>query len=78
MTEDCAPWPGELLFYSTEIRHSECEVRFPKPPWLRQSALVNLLGIAGVDNARIERRLGLFSPDKMPAIENGLARLLGL
>jgi mRNA interferase MazF len=42
---------------TTEIRGGECEVRFPKPPWLRQCSVVNLLGIAGVDNARIERRL---------------------
>ena len=40
---------------TTEIRSGECEIRFPKPPWLRQESVVNVLGIAGVDNAKIER-----------------------
>src|SRR5947208_12191458 len=38
---------------TTEIRGGECEVSFAKPPWLRQVSVVNLLGIAGVDNSRI-------------------------
>lgn len=63
---------------TTEIRGGECEVRFPKPPWLRQSSVVNLLGIAGIDNARIERRLAAFPAEQMKAISEGLARLLGL
>ncbi len=40
---------------TTEIREGECEVAFPKPPWLKQVSVVNVLGIAGVDNAKIER-----------------------
>ncbi len=63
---------------TTEIRGGECEVRFPKPPWLRQSSVVNLLGIAGIDNARIERRLAAFPAEQMKEISEGLARLLGL
>jgi len=38
---------------TTEIRGGECEVQFAKPPWLRQVSVVNVLGIAGVDNFRI-------------------------
>ena len=38
---------------TTERRGGECEVDFPKPPWLKQPGVVNVLGIAGVDNARI-------------------------
>jgi mRNA interferase MazF len=63
---------------TTEIRGGAFEVSFPKPAWLRQESVVNLLGIAGVDNARIERRLAAFPTDKLVEIESGLRRLLGL
>lgn len=63
---------------TTEIRGGECEIRFPKPAWLRQESVVNALGIAGVDNARIERRLAAFPEDKLAELEATLRRLLGL
>ena len=63
---------------TTEIRNGECEVAFPKPPWLKQASVVNLLGIAGVDQAKIERRLAPFPSDKLEEISRGLIRLLGL
>jgi mRNA interferase MazF len=37
---------------TTEIRGGETEIAFPKPPWLCQQSVVNVLGIAGVDHAR--------------------------
>jgi mRNA interferase MazF len=63
---------------TTEIRGGECEIHFPKPAWLRQESVVNVLGIAGVDNAKIGRRISAFPPDKMLGIESVLKRLLGL
>ena len=63
---------------TTEIRNGECEVPFVKPPWLNQESVVNLLGIAGVENAKIERRINRFPESVMVEIENGLIRLLGL
>jgi mRNA interferase MazF len=63
---------------TTEIRGGECEIRFPRPAWLRQESVVNVLGIAGVDNAKIERRLTAFPADKMLEIEAVLKRMLGL
>ncbi len=63
---------------TTEIRGGECEIRFPKPAWLRQESVVNVLGIAGVDNAKIERCISKFPGDKMSEIEVVLKRLLGL
>ena len=63
---------------TTEIRGGECEIRFPKPAWLRQESVANDLGIAGVDNARIERRLAAFPADKLAELEFVLRRLLGL
>ncbi len=63
---------------TTEIRGGECEIRFPKPPWLRQESVVNVLGIAGVDNAKIERRIAAFPADKLGEIESVLRRMLRL
>lgn len=63
---------------TTEIRGGECEISFQKPAWLRQESVVNVLGIAGVDNSKIERRISAFPADKMAAIESVLKRLLGL
>jgi mRNA interferase MazF len=63
---------------TTEIRGGECEICFPKPAWLRQESVVNVLGIAGVDNVKIERRLSAFPADKMVEIDSVLKRLLGL
>jgi len=45
---------------TTEIRGGECEIPFPKPPGCGSGSVVNVLGIAGVDNAKIERRISAF------------------
>lgn len=63
---------------TTEVRHGECEVSFPKPPWLKQPSVINLLGIAGIDNSKIQRRLAAFPTERMEGIERGLVRLLKL
>lgn len=63
---------------TTQIRHGECEVSFTKPPWMKQASVVNLLGIAGVDDSKIQRRLAAFPLDKMKEISQGLVRLLDL
>ena len=43
---------------TTEIRGGECEVPFLKPRWLAEESVVNVIGLVGVDNARIQRMLG--------------------
>ena len=53
---------------TTEIRGGECEVPFPKPAWLKQESVVNVLGIAGVDNTKITRRLASFPEDEFAQI----------
>ena len=63
---------------TTEVRGGAFEIPFPKPAWLRQESVVNLLGIAGVDNSKIERRIAAFPADKVLEIESGPKRLLGL
>ena len=63
---------------TTEIRGGEGEIDFPKPAWLRQESVVNVLGIAGVDNSKIERRIAAFPADKMKELETVLKRVLGI
>jgi mRNA interferase MazF len=63
--------------FTTEMHGGECEVSFPKPPWLAQRSVVNLLGLVGIDNAKILRVLGPF-PVSMQTIDAGLKRMLGL
>jgi mRNA interferase MazF len=63
---------------TTEIRGGQCEIQFSKPAWLRQESVVNVLGVAGVDNAKIERRIAAFPADKMSEIEIVLKRILAL
>ena len=63
---------------TTDIRGGECEIRFAKPPWLKEESVINVLGIAGVDNSRIERRIAAFSADKMAEIQARLKHLFGL
>jgi mRNA-degrading endonuclease toxin of MazEF toxin-antitoxin module len=53
-------------------------VTFPKPPWLKQESVVNVLGIAGVDTARIQRSLGSFPPARMAELNRVLSRMLDL
>lgn len=63
---------------TTDVRGGECEIAFPKPPWLKQQCVVNVLGVAGVDNAKIERRLAAFPAAKLSEIEAALRRMLAL
>lgn len=63
---------------TTEIRGGACEVPFPKPVWLRQESVVNVLGIAGVDNTKIVRRIAAFPKENLVKIETVCARMLGL
>ena len=63
---------------TTEIRGGECEVSFPKPPWLRSESVVNVLGVAGIDNAKVIRRIGPFPAAKLLEISLLLTRILGL
>ena len=62
---------------TAEPRGGECEIAFPKPAWLKKTSVVNILGIAGVDNAKICHRLAVFPKDKFAEIETKLSRALG-
>jgi mRNA interferase MazF len=63
---------------TTEIRGGECEIPFPKPRWLAEESVVNLIGLVGVDDAKIGRMLGPLPTDSLDAIEEALMRLFGL
>jgi mRNA interferase MazF len=61
-----------------QIRGGETEIGFPKPPWLTDDSVANLIGIAGVDNHDVGRFLGRMPAQAMEEISDGLARMLGL
>lgn len=63
---------------TTEIRGGQCEVSFPKPAWLRQESVVNVLGIAGVEHARIMRRIAPFPLESFAKVADATAQMLGL
>ena len=63
---------------TTEQRGGECEVAFPKPAWLRQESVVNVLGIAGVDNSKIIRRLAPFPQESLAQVYAVLRRAMGI
>jgi mRNA interferase MazF len=63
---------------TTEIRGGACEVAFPKPAWLNQESVVNVLGIAGVDNAKIIRRIAPFPKTVFSEVMDVAAQMLGL
>jgi len=63
---------------TTEIRGGACEVAFPKPAWLNQESVVNVLGIAGVDNAKIIRRIAPFPKTAFSEVVDVAAQMLGL
>lgn len=63
---------------TTEARGGECEVPFPKPPWLKQASVVNVLGLAGVDNAKVLRRIAPFPAGALKQVQTVLRRLLAL
>lgn len=63
---------------TTEIRGGECEVKFTRPAWLTQESVVNVLGIAGVDNAKVIRRLAPFPPADFEKVLAATADMLGL
>ena len=63
---------------TTEMRGGETEIAFPKPRWLLDPCAMNLIGIGGVDNAKIVRLLGRMPAATMDAVSEGLVRMLGL
>ena len=61
-----------------EIRGGECEVPFPKPVWLREASVINVLGVAGVDQAKVQRRLGALPLESLDAVLKTLCRVVGV
>lgn len=61
-----------------KIRGGECEVPFPKPVWLREASVINVLGIAGVDLTRVQRRLGALPRESLDAVLETLCRVVGV
>jgi mRNA interferase MazF len=61
-----------------EVRGGETEVQFQKPPWLTKPCVLNLSGLLGVENNRIQRRLGPFPAAALHQARIVLAKMLGL
>jgi mRNA-degrading endonuclease toxin of MazEF toxin-antitoxin module len=53
-------------------------VPFPKPVWLRETSVINVLGVAGVDQARVQDRLGALPPERLDAVLKTLCRAIGV
>ena len=51
---------------------------FPKPVWLREASVINVLGVAGVDQVRVQRRLGALPPERLDAVLETLCRVVGV
>ena len=58
---------------TTQIWGGECEVAFERPRWLPQ-----VLGITGVDNAKVLRWLAPFPKAEFDLVLAAISRLLGL
>ena len=63
---------------TTEIRGGECEIHFSKARVAQTGIGRECLGIAGVDNAKIIRRLAAFPKENFAEIETVCVRMLGL
>jgi mRNA-degrading endonuclease toxin of MazEF toxin-antitoxin module len=63
---------------TSQPRGGECEVPFTKPPWLFDVSVINLIGLGGVDNAKLGRFIGRMKPETMEAVSKSLVRMLGL
>jgi mRNA-degrading endonuclease toxin of MazEF toxin-antitoxin module len=60
---------------TSEVRGGESEISFPKPPWLAKPCVVNLSGLGSVERHRIQRRLGLFPPQRFEEAKKVIARM---
>ena len=63
---------------TSQARGGECEVAFSRPAWLHDDSVINLLGLGGVDNAKIGRFIGHLKPETMSKVSDSLARMFGL
>lgn len=62
---------------TTEARGGECEVSYERPRWLKQEGVVNAVATAGIEHAKIIRRLGPVDEATFLAVQEVLIRILG-
>ena len=73
--------PRALAVYvplTTQNRHSNYEVPFPKLPFLRELSIANVQGIASIPTVRLERKLGMVPLSVMNQIRQALRFALDL
>jgi mRNA interferase MazF len=73
--------PRALVIYvplTTQNRGSKYEVELPKLPFLRETSVANVQGIASLVVARLERKLGGVPPETLHQSREALAFATGL
>jgi mRNA interferase MazF len=73
--------PRALVIYvplTTQNRRSKYEVELPKLPFLRETSVANVRGVASLVVTRLERKLGEVPPETLHQIREALAFATGL
>jgi mRNA interferase MazF len=73
--------PRALVIYvplTTQNRQSKYEVELPKLPFLRETSVANVQGVASLVVTRFERKLGEVAPATLHQIREALAFATGL
>ena len=65
-----------VLLHTTALRGNQWELNLPKP-FLKPSAF-HLQQIQTISTIKLERRLGVLTPDEMNRVQDALATRLGL
>ena len=73
--------PRALVIYvplTTQNRRSKYEVELPELPFLRETSVANVQGIASLVVTRLERKLGEVAPATLRQIREAIAFATGL
>jgi len=72
--------PRALMIYvplTTQNRQSKYEVELPKLPFLRETSVANVQGIASLVVTRLERKLGEVPPETLRQIREAISFATG-
>src|SRR6266478_5615516 len=72
--------PRALIIYvdlTTQNRQSKYEVELPKLPFLRETSVANVQGIASLVVTRLERKLGEVPPETLRQIREAISFATG-
>ena len=63
---------------TSQIRGLPGEVPIGKPGWLPKTSAINVQGLASFDRAKLARRMGVLSGEKMGEVKAALREMLEL